>query len=435
MPSFRSSVALFCLLVVAPISVSLAAEPATVEEAAKAIDFTKFPLFGGDPAVDYQVVAGQAYSTTGTITKVATQVQDELKKRGWKELEGSAITDAYASASFAKGGFALALSASPAGDEGKTRVHLNNLGNVDFKSLPLPKGAKEVYVSPLMGMYQTDAKPDAVASELKKALTKQGWRDFGEVIGSFYLRKNAVKLMVSVNEAPGLGGKTAIQFSTEQLSVVLPLPEKFEGVQYDDGLTRLMFDSSQSQDELFAFYKSTLGKAEWKPTTEKPVRIDFSDLLIFRNPKKELIEVSMYDVEGKMRTKIVFQTAAKVEELDRLAKVAVDEAKKKREMEANAPVPVAKLKLPKGLKVSEKKDQSLEATAAAGQAKKIIQGWLKELEKDGWKVETVVAEDAVGKYELTKEKIELHLDYVDPGFIPAEVSISVFGKGKLVVAE
>jgi hypothetical protein len=440
MPPLRRTLVLpFLLLALSPLCLSAsathAAEPATVEEAAKAIDFTKFPLFGTDPELDYKVVAGQAYSTTGTIAKVAGEVQAELKKRGWKELDGGVITDAYASASFAKGGFALSLSGSPAGDAGKARIHLTNLGNVDFKSLPLPKGAKEVYVSPLMGLYQTDAKPDAVANELKKSLLKQGWSDFGEVIGSFYLRKNAVKLLVSVNEAPGLDGKTAIQLSTEQLSTILLLPEKSEGVQYDDGLTRLMFDSPQSQDELFAFYKKSLGASGWKPTTEKPVHIELSDLVIFRNAKKELIEVSMYEVEGKMRAKVVFQTAERVAELDRLAKAAVDEAKKKREMEANAPIPEAKLKLPKGLKVSEKKDASLEATAATGQGRKIVTAWLKELEKDGWKVKTVVAEDALGNYELTREKIELHLDYVDPGFIPAEVSISIFGKGKLVIGE
>lgn len=429
------------LALAAAISVALAipqslpaAEPATVEDASKTIDFTKFPLFGANPEPDYRVVARQGYATEGTIVNVVSEIQRELTKRKWKEIEGTTLTPEYGTATYTMNGFAVTISAAPVGD-GRIRIRVDNLGNVELKSLPLPRGVKEVYVSPLMAMYQSDEKVDDVATELRSSLTKQGWTPFGEVIGSFYVRKNAVKLLVRVDAAPGLEGKTVIQLSSEQLSCVIPLPDNHENTQYDDSHTTMHFDSSQSQSALIDFYKETLGKDGWKPTTENAVLIDFRHHLIFRNAKKELIEIEFQDVEGKTRTKIVFQTAEKVDELDRMAKIALEEAKKKREMAAKTPVPEARVKLAKGLKVVDKSDKSVETSVAAGQSRRIVKAWLKEWVKDGWKVETVVEEDALGEFHLRRDSLELHLDYVDPGVIPATVSLSVFGNGKLVISE
>lgn len=424
------------MMVLASAVLSLqAAEPATVDEATKVIDFSKFRLFGSEPQAEYQVVAGQGYIARGKIVDVARDIQRELAKQNWKELEGTAVTPEYASAAYARDGFVVSLSCMPGGEDGHVRIRLANLGNVDFKSLPLPRGSKEVHSSALMGMFQCDAKVDVVAKELRSSLTKQGWRPFGEVIGSFYMRKNAVKLMVSVDVAPGLDGKAVIQLSSEQLSCVIPLPENFENAQYDDSQMTMSFDSSQSQAELFSLYKPVLGKDGWKATTENAVRIDFRDHLIFRNPKRELIELAIHDFDGKTRCKVVFQTASNVEELDQLAKAAMDKAKKKREAEAQTPVPEARVKLAKGLKVVEQNERSVESSAPAGQSRKIVEAWLKEWEIEGWKVETVVTEDVVGKFELKRDNFELHLDYVDPGLVPAMISLSVFGKGKLVLAK
>ncbi len=85
------------------------------------------------------------------------------------------------------------------------------------------KGFKEVYVAANMAMYQSDEKVDKVLAEIQSLMLKDGWKPYGQVIGSVYFKKNAVKLMVSVNEAAGLGGKSAIQIMGEQMSLDLPV--------------------------------------------------------------------------------------------------------------------------------------------------------------------------------------------------------------------
>ncbi len=73
-------------------------------------------------------------------------------------------------------------------------------------------------------------------------------------------------------------------------------------------------------EALTSFYKEALGKAGWKPTTEKPVQIDFYDMMFFRNEAKDIAILRMHKFEGKLRVNLEHQTAAEFDEETRLAR-------------------------------------------------------------------------------------------------------------------
>ena len=197
----------------------------------------------------------------------------------------------------------------------------------------------------------------------------------------------------------------------------------------------MLFDSDRSQEELVRYFKETLGKTKWQATTDNPVQIDFRDHLIFRNPAKEYIEIQFYEVEGKTRVNLKYQNAKQFAETEKKVDAALDAAKKKREAEMkkkNNPATI-EIALPANAKLGEKGEKSIELSTSSGGAKAAIAEWLKQYEKDGWKLEKTVDEKEVGEYELTKDEMVLHVSFVDPGFIPGSITISVSGDFKLEV--
>ena len=116
-------------------------------------------------------------------------------------------------------------------------------------------------------------------------------------------------------------------------------------------------------------------------------------------------------------------------------KEAAEKAKAAREKEMSSKGKGEKITftLPKGLTIESKTENSVEVAAKSGSAQKLIGGWLKQLQEAGWKLESVVDTKEVAEHRLTKEGVEVNVGVVDPGFIPARISISTAGDTLLEV--
>ncbi len=414
-------------------------EPATAAQAASVLDLSTFPMIDLD--VDPEgspsrlAIASQSYPAKGNVIDVAKKIQSALLKKGFTEGAGASITEAYASATYQGRGFTFTFTVFPGSKPSTAQVNLQNLGNVDLAKLPMPSGVKPLYAMPAVAAYVAPLSVDKTKSEIQSLLAKQGWEPFGDTTSSFFVKKNAVRLQVMISESPGLENKTSIQLSSEQLSVDLPAPSKFVTLQYDDSTGRMLVDCEQSKEEVIAYFKTALGETQWKPTTENTVRIDYEDYLIFRNAKKEMIEIKFREVEGKTRADVKYQTAKQFADDEKKANAQIAELNKKREadMERKKNPPQIVITAPAQSTVSETNKTSVELTTKSGAAKASLQDWMKSQEAQGWKKTATIDSKEVGQFVLTKDGVELTAGFVDPGFIPGSITISVSGDYQLVI--
>ena len=410
-------------------------EPATAVQAASVLDLSTFPMIDVDQVPNAQVVASQSYIAKGKVVDAAKKIRTELLKKGFAETAGASITEAYASANYQGSGFNIALSVFPGAKPSTAQVNLQNLGNVDLAKLPVPAGVKPLYAMPSMVMYVAEAPVEKMKAEMQSLLFKQGWEPFGDTTASFFVKKNAIRLQVMVSESPGQGGKTAIQISSEQLSADLPVPPSFVFLQYSDSTGGMLFDSEKTQAEVVAFFKQALGKDRWKATTENVIRIDFQDHLIFRNDKKEMIEIKFRDVEGKTRADLKYQTAKQFVEEMRKADEQIAAMKKKREaeMERKKNPPKITISAPGQSTVSETDSKSIDFTTRSGAAKAALEAWLENQESEGWKKKATINTKEAGDFTLEKDGVELNASFIDPGFIPGSITIKVRGEYQLTL--
>lgn len=404
---------------------------ATPDQAAKVLDLSKFALVGTEPEINHQVIASQSYTTKGKVVDITKAILKSLKDAGFKESEGTMVTDAYSSAMLTKSGFTFSITVTPGSMPDRVGVNIQNFGNVDLKKLPLPKNCKQVYAMPNTILYQCESSVADATKEIRVLMAREGWKPYGEVVGSIYFKNNAVKLMFSISEAAGLGGKTAIQVMAEQLSLDLPAPPDATTVQYADSVGNILVDTPSSQDKVIAFYRDELKNLGWEPTTENVIRIDFHDHMIFRNKSKELLDLEIYEVEGVTRVSMKHDSAEEVERQNEVAKKMAADAKKK--MEDSKIIPKIALKIPADFKFKNNGKDTIEFEVKPGTAAETAKKLLKAFEADGWNVKSNVQIKEAGDIDLEKDKTKLDLSYTDPGFIEATLTLSVFGKGELVI--
>ncbi len=361
-----------------------------------------------------------------------------LEERGWKELPNGYLSDQACSGAFGKDGFTVSVSTSPAfGPEaaGLVEIRLANHGNVDVSKLPVPSDSKPLYSFPTATAYVTEKPVKETSESLQKLLTAKGWAPYGHAGDSLYFKKNAVKLSAWPSVAPAQGGQTVIQLSTELMSVDLPAPAVLLDAAYADTTKALALEVDMKPEALADFYKKALGKTGWKATTDKPVKIDFQETMIFRNDAKDITTLKMHEFEGKLRANIEQQTAAEFAETIRLAEAeetkrkteSAEYAKKAAEKAAKERVTVA-INVPAGAKKVERTKDRLEFKLAAGKAKAAVQAVHAALVKDGWKGKTPKFEPMTGTISLEKKAgVSVVIVYVDTGFGDAEVMVSTFG--------
>jgi len=402
---------------------SASGPPTSVAEAAKVLNLSTFPLAKGAESPNERHLAGLSYNATGNLKDVFEFQRKQLTDQGWKELPGAFVSDQSSSSTFARKGFSLSVMVFPTGKDGTVNVTITNHGNVDLSKLPVPAGTQPFFGGPVNSSYITETPVDKTAEACRILLLEKGWQPYGTAGDVQFFKQNAIRLAARVSSAPAQGGKTVIDYSTRLMSTDLPAPAETENLQYTDTPTQLFFETKGTQQDVVGFYQKTLGKAGWEATTEKPVKIDFKDLMIFRNPQQDMLTLELTDVDGKSRVLLKFQSAAEIAEIER--QIKADSERKK--MEKNKPLPKLAVRVPVDAKDVEQSKTRIEFKLVTGKVKALVEAWRKQFAKDGWKEELATLEDMAGSISFEKDNQNVSVIYSDTGILPAEVTVSARG--------
>ena len=414
--------------------------PATVEQAARILDLTTFPLMDGAAANPNRALASLTYMIPNSNVKSAFEFQrNKLTAMRWKQSSrDTSVTDQSASSTFMRNGFVLSVAAYPSGNDRSITVSLNNRGNINYSKLPRPGATKPLYVGDSSALYLTDATVAGTAAECRKLLLGEGWQPYGSAADSAWFKQNAIRLGVTVSSAPAQGGKTVISFSSELMSADLPAPEQADELRYSDMTKELSFETAATKDAAVEFYKRTLGQTRWEPTLEKTVEIDDNPTMIFRNPAKDMLTLTFSSQRnGKTPVSLKHQSAAEIAELERQIKAKAPEIRAEMERqqakeaaeftEAHKPLPKIDVAVPGDASDVKQTASEIRFTVAKGKAKAVAEAWRKKFRDAGWKENVAVAEAMAGAISLSKDKQSLTIHYTDTGFTPAEVTISAMG--------
>jgi hypothetical protein len=409
--------------------------PATVEQAAKVLDLSTFPLMDGAKPLESPQVANLFYLATGDVKTAFEFNRKALLAQEWKELPNSSVTDQSASAMFSRNGFVVFVSVTPSGD-GSLQVRLQNQGNVKPGKLPVPPNAKPVYVGDSTAIYATEAAAAATADSCRNLFVTQGWVPYGTAGDSAIFKQNANLVTATVSSAPAQGGKTMIQYSNQLISADISAPPDVEDLRYVDEPPELTF-ATTNQDAIVDFYRKTLAAAGWKSTMDKMVDVDEKPTMIFRNPAKDMLALATTGVlGGKLLVSVRFQSAAEIAERDRKIKElapklraaaeakAAKEAKEAAELAERNKVPTVAVTLPADAKdVKETKD-SIKFTLGKEKAKAAIESFQTQFRDAGWKEDVASLERMAGTLMFSKDGQSVNITYSDTGFLPTEVSLS-----------
>jgi hypothetical protein len=413
--------------------------PATVEEAAKVLDLSTFPVPDGAKPLESLHVANLSYLATGDVKTAFEFNRKALVAQGWKELPDSSVTDQSASATFSRSGFLVYVSISPH-DNGTSYVRLMNQGNVKPGKLPVPPNAKPAYVGDSAAMYVTETAVSATADACRNVFVAQGWIPYGNAPDTVVFKKNAILATAYISSAPAQGGKTSIQYSTQLISADIPAPPNVEELRYVDEPPELTF-TTVNQDAIVEFYRKALAAAGWKSTMDKLVDVEGGPTMIFRNPANEMITLSVpYDYgSGKLGVSVRYQSATEIAERDRKMKEmapklraaaeakAAKEAKEAAELAEKNKVPKVAVALPADAKDVKQTNDSIKFTLGKGKAKAAVEALRKQFLDSGWKEDHASTEKMAGTILLSKEGgPSVNITYSDTGFMPTEVSVSAF---------
>ena len=371
-----------------------------------------------------RAVASLSYEAKSECKTAFEFHQKALLKQKWTELPGSSVTDEYASGMFSREGFLVSLSSGPLGKPGMVNVSLILHGNVDLSKLPIPDDLKPVFVGPSVAMYSSDVPVEKTTEACHKLLLAQGWLRYGEAGTVQFFKQNAVLLTANISAAPAQMGKTMVSYSCVQLSADIPVPEHYVSLHYADTTKEVLFDTKESEAAIEEFYRTTLGKSGWKATTDHPFEVDFKNRLMFRNAAHEMYTLELNEIKDMevVRVTLKFQSSAEMAAIEK----AITEAAMKKE-EPAAALPVVKIALPRGVKITAETESKLEFTVESGQGKSTAEPIRKMLREAGWKETVTSGDKMLGIFDFKNEEQEINMTIVDPGFIPAELTIKGTG--------
>ncbi|SFI05158.1 hypothetical protein [Planctomicrobium piriforme] len=412
------------LVVVGVVSHLEAADaPATAASAAKVIDLAALPLMPDAQTPGARSLAQLTYVAPASVKAAFTFHQQQLTKLNWKEEPGGYVTDQFASGTFTRDGFQVALTVSPGSKPHEATVMLINLGNVDLTKVPAPPGAKPLYVGAATAMYLTDESVDAAKASVRKTLEQQGWTPYGESGPQHFFRQNAMRLGAMVDSAPAQMGKTSISYTAALMSVELPVLPNAEQVHYADVTKTVDFSTAAKPQEVDQFYRTALASAGWKPTSDKLLKIDDRDTTIFRNDAGDMLTMSISSDGNMQRVQVQQQSAAEVAEFERKAKAAAEAYVAK-----NKAMPgKVTLTLPKAAKKVETNKSRVEFQLPAGQSSRAVDEIRQALVTAGWTVSEKIQETHFGTFSLSSGQQSISIVYVDSGLTPGEVTISGIG--------
>jgi hypothetical protein len=312
---------------------------------------------------------------------------------------------------------------------------LQNMGNVKPGQLPVPPGAKPVYVGDPTAMYSTEAAVPATADACRNLFLAKGWVPYGVAGDSAMFKQNAILVTATVSSAPAQGGKTMIQYSTQLISADIPAPPNVGDLRYADQPPELTFETAENQDAIVDFYRKNLAGAGWKSTMDKMVAVDDKPTMIFRNPAKDMLTLSLWgERNGKLPVSVRFQSAAEIAELDRRIKEEAPKlraaaeakaAKEAAELAERSKVPKVAVTLPTDAKDVKQTKDEIKFTVGKGKAKAAVESLRKQFRDAGWKEDVAAIDGMSGAISVSKEGgPSVTITYTDTGFLPTEVSIS-----------
>src|SRR6266699_380172 len=401
--------------------------PATVEQAARFLDLSTFPLMDGAKPLESPQVAFLFYLAPGDVKTAFEFNRKALVAQGWKELLNSSVTDQSASAMFSRSGFVVFVSVTPNGD-GSLQVRLQNQGNVKPGKLPIPPNAKPVYVGDSTAMYETEAAVPATVDACRNLFVAQGWVPYGDAGDSAMFKQNANLVTATVSSALAQGGKTMIQYSNQLISSDIPAPPNVEDLRYVDEPPELTF-ATANQDAIVDFYRKTLAAAGWQSTLDHMVDVDEKPTMIFRNPAKDMLTLAATGVlGGKLLFSVRFQSAAEIAERDRKRKEAAPklraaaeakaakEAKEAAELAERNKVPTVAVTLPADAKVVKETKDSIKFTVGKGKAKAAVESFRTQFRDAGWEEKFASMAAMAGTLLFSKEGGQrVNITYSDTG--------------------
>ena len=296
-------------------------KPATVEEAQRALDLTKFPLPEG-AQLARRSIAHVQYRAFGDLKPVFDYPRKELENQGWKWTVSprTRIDETTAYGTFAKDGFCISVTLfaydTPAEPNGRG-ISITNWGNINLSKLPHPPGAKLKDSFPTEIFYATDQSPAETITAVRELLTAQGWEPYDHPDGPQY-KQNAILLTANVYSKDG---KTNFSYGGVQMSADLPPPPELLDVTYNEHtgpLKELMFETAVNQADLYRFYREKLAQSGWKATTDNPIIDEPTALMIFRNPAKDMLTLKTREnVSKTIRGTLTHQSAEERAEIER----------------------------------------------------------------------------------------------------------------------
>lgn len=411
----------------APAKPTAPIKPATIAEAAKVLDLTTFPVIEGAELPPQRRPARLTYSAPKPVVAGFEFYRQALTQAGWQELPNSYVTEESASGTFAKDGYKVSVMAMPGyspEQKGKSTFSLINHGNVDVTQLPTPEGCQVLFAGPVSVTHLTSQSQAATAEAVRKLFVDAGWEPYGTAGDSQSFKKEAIQIDARVAVAPAQNNQTVIDYSSSLLSADLPAPADADYVQFSDTPCQLAITSKAPPEQVEKYFREALAARGWKATTDNPIKLEINRLgVIFRNAAHDMLDLEMTPVDGGCHALLKHSTKAEVDELDRQF-----EAEKARlAAEANKPKPQVTVRLPEGAAGVEVLPNKIEFTVGSGQGKKAYEALVAQFTGDGWTEENATLQDALGTVTLKKDDISLSVDFVDPGFIPAQLSVTAFG--------
>ncbi|MEX2140190.1 MAG: hypothetical protein WD894_13070 [Pirellulales bacterium] len=440
-------------------------KPATVEEARRALDLTTFPLpegpetgratvpmHEGAESGSQRAIAVLRYKTGAQDAKTALDfVRKKFTEMNWKEVGETYVSEASASCTFAGKGFVANVNVSKDSSQaGDFSVSIWNRGNVNLAKLPVPPDAKPEHSTPTSVGYFTEQSPDEAREAVHKLLTEQGWTPYGQDLSTKKYKQNAIELSAYVYAIPAFDKKTMIRYSTSQMSADLPAPPQALDVTYTDYMSppkQLLFETAAARDELYEFYRDTLAKEGWQPTTEKPITDQYKAFMIFRNKAKDLMELETENPqEGKIRGTLKHQSAAELAEIERLIeldrprreaelkrklkeeadeKARLEQEKRDKEAAEKARRRVV-VELPADAKAVTFKAGEIKFSVPLGKAKTAAEAIGKPLRDNGWKERNYATSTTAGTLDYRRDGQSVNISYSDTQFLGTEVIISGF---------
>jgi len=295
-----------------------AAEPATVAEARKAIDFLKLK---NPPEAKTNEIGptNMSIRVNGSVRDVTKSYLDQLLAMGCKKAGGptpETITDEYSAVPLEKNGFSIYLSVSKAGTGDELLVSLWNQGNLDAEKLTPPANSKKLFGSKTSTMFVTEAKVADASKAADETLKKAGWRSFkklhtaefenpGMAMADYF--KKGVKLSTFTSIAPAQGNKTTIQFNESMLNndVVVPNDaEQLEFIEVPDLCVECV--SKSDLKTLVEFYEKEFPTVGWVRKKDRGLIQEKEALLIFEKGDNWLLANLKRDKEATKVSQRVF---------------------------------------------------------------------------------------------------------------------------------